>query len=55
MGSAAAKAATQDNLPPDLVQRIKLSTAEEEEFERKREELRGLIRKMWEEDVNRGG
>ncbi len=39
-----------DNLPPELVQRIALTTSEEEQFEKKREELRGLIRKMWEED-----
>jgi hypothetical protein len=39
-----------DNLPQDLVQRIALTTAEEAQFEKKREELRGLIKKMWEED-----
>lgn len=49
------RSAVADNLPPDLVQRIKLTSAEEEEFEKKREELRGLIRKMWEDDMNRGG
>lgn len=40
-------------LPEELVQRIKLTTQEEADFERKREELRGLIKKMWEDD--RGG
>ncbi|GEM_PF-1923159 len=37
-------------LPEELVQRINLTAQEEAEFERKREELRGLIRKMWEDD-----
>ncbi|MCX8194870.1 MAG: hypothetical protein N3G22_02070 [Candidatus Micrarchaeota archaeon] len=32
-----------------FIERIKLSQAEEDEFERKREELRALIHKMWEE------
>ena len=39
-----------EGLPPELVQRIAITTAEEEEFERKREELGFLIRKMWEDD-----
>lgn len=43
-----------EGLPPELVQRIAITTAEEEEFERKREELGFLIRKMWEDD-RRGG
>jgi chromosome segregation ATPase len=34
---------------PALVERVKLSQGEEAEFERKRDELRSLIRKMWEE------
>lgn len=56
-GSSGAKSGgmSTEGLPPDLVQRIKLSADEEEDFERKREELRGLIRKMWEDDVSRGG
>ncbi len=36
-----------------LVERVRLSQAEEDEFERKREELRSLISKMWEE--SKGG
>lgn len=36
-----------------LVEKIKISQDDEAAFERKREELRALIRKMWEE--NRGG
>lgn len=43
-----------EGLPPELVQRIAITTAEEEEFERKREELGFLIRKMWEDD-RKGG
>ena len=43
-----------DNLPAELVQRIALTTAEEEEFEKKRQELGFLIRKMWDEDRNTG-
>jgi len=34
----------------EFVERIKLSQEEEGEFERKREELRSLIRRMWEEN-----
>jgi len=34
---------------PALVERVKLSQKDEAEFERKRDELRSLIRKMWEE------
>jgi hypothetical protein len=37
-------------LPPELVSRIALTTEEEESFERKRQELTLLVRKMWEED-----
>lgn len=48
MKKGAAPSAPQ--MPPELVQKINLTAAEEEEFERKREELRGLIRRMWEED-----
>jgi chromosome segregation ATPase len=33
-----------------IEQRVQLTTDEEKDFEQKREELRGLIRKMWEED-----
>jgi len=36
-----------------FVEKVKLSKDEEDEFERKRDELRSLIRKMWEE--NKGG
>ncbi len=43
-----------EGLPPELVQKIAITSAEEEEFERKREELGFLIRKMWEED-RKGG
>jgi chromosome segregation ATPase len=35
--------------PPALVERVRLSQKDEAEFERKRDELRALIRKMWEE------
>ena len=35
--------------PAAFVEKVKLSQEEEGEFERKREELRSLIRKMWEE------
>lgn len=50
-----AKASTVDTsgyegLPPELVQKIKLTEAEEAEFEKKREELRWLIHKMSKED-----
>jgi len=34
---------------PALVERVKLSQKDEAEFEKKRDELRSLIRKMWEE------
>ncbi|MCX8174944.1 MAG: hypothetical protein N3E51_01950 [Candidatus Micrarchaeota archaeon] len=37
-----------------FVERIKLSAEEEEEFERKRDELRALIRRMWEESKGQG-
>ncbi|MBS3069543.1 hypothetical protein J4441_04215 [Candidatus Micrarchaeota archaeon] len=36
--------------PPALVEKINLTSEEEAEFDRKREELRMLIRKMWDED-----
>jgi hypothetical protein len=36
------------------VDKIRLSQEEESEFERKREELRSLIRKMWEESKGNG-
>ncbi|MCX8197880.1 MAG: hypothetical protein N3F07_01655 [Candidatus Micrarchaeota archaeon] len=39
--------------PSNFIERIKLTKEEEEEFERKRDELRSLIRKMWEE--SKGG
>jgi len=39
--------------PPALVERVKLSASEEADFERKRDELRSLIRKMWED--SKGG
>ena len=38
-----------DDAAPALVERVKLSQKDEAEFERKRDELRSLIRKMWEE------
>ena len=40
---------TGDGATPALVERVKLSQKDEAEFERKRDELRSLIRKMWEE------
>lgn len=43
-----------DSLPPELVQKINLTREEEQAFERKREELRWLIHKMWEEDRSSG-
>jgi len=36
--------------PPSLVEKINLTTEEEMEFDRKREELRSLIKKMWDDD-----
>lgn len=36
----------------EFVERIKLTKEEEGEFERKRDELRSLIRRMWEENKN---
>jgi len=38
-----------DGAAPELVEKVKLSQKDEAEFERKRDELRSLIRKMWEE------
>ncbi|MCX6771512.1 MAG: hypothetical protein NTX79_05655 [Candidatus Micrarchaeota archaeon] len=38
-----------DGAAPALVERVKLSQKDEAEFERKRDELRSLIRKMWED------
>ncbi|MFA5929429.1 MAG: hypothetical protein WC861_00950 [Candidatus Micrarchaeia archaeon] len=38
-----------EDAAPALVERVKLSQKDEAEFERKRDELRSLIRKMWEE------
>ena len=40
---------TGDDTAPALVERVKLSQKDEAEFEKKRDELRSLIRKMWEE------
>jgi len=37
------------NAAPALVERVKLSQRDEAEFEKKRDELRSLIRKMWED------
>ena len=45
MGAAGAE----DGAAPALVEKVKLSQKDEAEFERKRDELRSLIRKMWEE------
>ncbi|VVB58010.1 Chromosome partition protein Smc [Candidatus Anstonella stagnisolia] len=36
--------------PPSLVEKINLTSEEEAEFDKKREELRSLIKKMWDED-----
>ena len=44
-----AAAPAEDDASPALVERVKLSQKDEAEFERKRDELRSLIRKMWEE------
>jgi len=38
-----------EGAPAAFVEKVKLSEEEENEFERKRQELRSLIRKMWEE------
>ena len=46
MGAAAG---AEETAAPALVERVKLSQKDEAEFERKRDELRSLIRKMWEE------
>lgn len=43
-------AASDESLPPGLMQRIALTAGEEEEFDKKRNELRSLIEKMWNED-----
>jgi len=40
---------------PAFVEKVKLSKEEEGEFERKRDELRSLIRKMWEESKGGSG
>ena len=37
-------------ISPELARRIELTTQEEEDFERKRQEMSLLVRKMWEED-----
>ena len=37
-------------LPPELAQRVAITSAEEEEFEKKRQEMALLVRRMWEED-----
>ncbi len=42
-------AGAEETAAPALVERVKLSQKDEAEFERKRDELRSLIRKMWEE------
>ncbi len=42
-----------DGESPSFVEKVKLSQEEENEFERKREELRSLIRRMWED--SKGG
>ena len=46
---AAGSAAPEGGAAPALVERVKLSQKDEVEFEKKRDELRSLIRKMWEE------
>jgi hypothetical protein len=38
-----------------LVEKVRLSQGEEAEFEKKRDELRSLIRKMWEEGKGNKG
>jgi len=54
-GSAASRGGTEapeaedEAAAPALVERVKLSQKDEAEFEKKRDELRSLIRKMWEE------
>jgi chromosome segregation ATPase len=50
-GSATSRAtgAAKGEGAPSFVEKVKLSQEEENEFERKREELRALIRRMWEE------
>jgi len=52
-GAQGAAAAAEGGAAPALVERVRLSQKDEAEFERKRDELRSLIRKMWEE--SRGG
>lgn len=47
---AVSPSASTSALPPELVQRIAITTQEEESFERKRQEMSLLVRKMWEED-----
>ena len=48
-GAQPAATSVQEQAPAAFVEKVRLSEAEEGEFERKREELRSLIRKMWEE------
>ena len=48
-GAQAPAASAEAGATPALVERVRLSQKDEAEFERKRDELRSLIRKMWEE------
>jgi len=41
---------SEEPAPPSLVEKISLTSEEEAEFDRKREELRALIKKMWDEE-----
>ena len=52
---AAAGAGGRPGMPSSLVERVELSEQEEGDFEKKREELRALIRKMWEESKSGKG
>jgi chromosome segregation ATPase len=54
-GAVTQQAAMAGSAPPALVERVKLSQADEAAFDRKREELRSLIRKMWEEGKGNKG
>ena len=43
-----------DSLPKELIEKINLTHEEERAFDKKREELRWLIHKMWEQDRDSG-
>ncbi|VVB56882.1 Chromosome partition protein Smc [uncultured archaeon] len=44
------RAGGEPELPPELARRVAITSAEEEEFEKKRQELSLLVKRMWDED-----